>query len=241
MDPFLLDLRSVSQVELSDDKIQATDSKRSATNEAVATTDIGQTTHLQHPAVQRIAKEFRLNRKQRQAFCLFGYAWLSRNKAYSLEAFPLHIGGGTGTGQPQALQKIKALIECLAVRGVAPAGRLHTVAFQRKQAASVSGTTVHSVCDPTPRSKKGGDESTLSGSHDGQKPLPAKKAVHWDGVAVLAIEEVSMVSFNSLRALQKAICSVNPKQAGLPFAGLIAVFIGDFNQLKPVNSPRSRN
>ncbi|WP_431192435.1 hypothetical protein [Rhodopirellula bahusiensis] len=66
--------------------------------------------------------------------------------------------------------------------------------------------------------------------------MPSKKALHWQGVAVLAIEEVSMVSCDLLRALHRAACSVYPDRAGLPFAGLIVVFHGDFNQLKPVNS-----
>lgn len=137
MDPFLLDLRSSSQVNLSDDNGQTIDSKRSATNEAVATTGIGQTSHLQHPVVQRIPEESGLNRKQRQAFCLFGYAWLSRSEANSLEALRLHIGGGAGTGKSHVLNAIKALIGCPAVRGVAPAGRLLTVGFQGKLAAGV--------------------------------------------------------------------------------------------------------
>ena len=118
-----------------------------------------------------------------------------------MDALRLYIGGGAGTGKSHVLRAIKAPIECPAVRSVAPAGRLLTVAFQGKQAASVGGTTVHSVCDPTPRSKKRWDEGTLSGSQDGQIHLPAKKAVHWEGAAVLAIEKVSMVSCELLRDL----------------------------------------
>lgn len=239
MDPYLLELRNSSHGTLSDDKLHAINSKRVATNAAVAKTDIGKTAHIHHPAVQRIAEDFGLNRKQREAFYLFGHAWLSRNGTCSSDALRLYIGGGAGTGKSHVLRAIKALIECPAVRHMAPAGRLLTVAFQGKQASSVGGTTVHSVYDPTPRSNRrssDGDEGTLSGSHDGQKPLPAKKAVHWQGVAVLAIEEVSTVSCDILCALHKAACSVYPDRAGLPFAGLIVVFLGDFNQLKPVNS-----
>ncbi|CAN0088942.1 unnamed protein product, partial [Laminaria digitata] len=186
-----------------------------------------------------IAKEFGLNRKQCEVFYLFGSTWLSRDGTFSADTLRLYIGGGAGTGKSHVLRAIKALTECPAVRHLAPPGRLITVAFQGKQAASVGGTTVHSVCDPTPRSKKrtgNEDEGLLSSSHDGQKPLPSKKALHWQGVAVLAVEEVSMVSCDLLRALHKAACSVYPDRAGLPFAGLIVVFLGDFNQLKPVNS-----
>lgn len=238
MEPYLLDIRTSSQCGLSDDKIQAMNSRRSATNTTVAATDIGRTAHLQHPAVQRITENLGLNRKQREAFYVFGSAWLSQSDKSSADALRLYIGGGAGTGKSHVLRAIKTLLECPAVRLFAPAGRVLTVAFQGKQAASVGGTTVHSVCDPTPRSKKrgiGGDKGTLSGTHDGQKPLPATNAVHW-GVAVLAIEEVSMVGCDLLRALHKAACSVHPDRAGQPFAGLIVVFLGDFNQLKPVNS-----
>lgn len=68
-------------------------------------------------------------------------------------------------------------------------GRLLTVAFQGKQAArSVGGTTVHPVC-----AAGDVDGGNTSASHDNQQPLPESKAVHWKGVSVLVVEEVSTV------------------------------------------------
>ncbi|CAM9801053.1 unnamed protein product, partial [Ectocarpus sp. 4 AP-2014] len=105
----------------------------------------------------------------------------------------IYIGGGAGTGKSHVLKAIKAFIECPAVTSQVPRGHLLTVAYQGKQAASVGGTTVYSVC-----STGVGDDGTTSAGHDDQSALPESKAMHWKGVSVLAIEEVSMVGCNLL-------------------------------------------
>lgn len=95
---------------------------------------------------------------------------------------------GAGTGKSHILKATKAFMECPAVRGDIPDGGLLTVAFQGKQAASVGETTIHCAC-----STAGNDNGNLSANHEDQQPLPDSKAIHWKGVSVLAIEEVSMV------------------------------------------------
>ncbi|CAN0287346.1 unnamed protein product, partial [Scytosiphon promiscuus] len=174
-----------------------------------------------------IAEEFGLNRKQRLAFYIFANGMLAQNSSTPPEALRLYIGGGAGTGKSHVLKAIKAFIDCPTVKGSIPAGRLLTVAFQGKQAAAVGGTTVHSVC-----STGGSQDGNLSGDHDDQSALPANKAMHWKGVTVLAVEEVSMVGCTLLVSLHKAACSMFPAHKGKAFGNRIVVLLGDFNQLR---------
>ncbi|CAM9864475.1 unnamed protein product, partial [Laminaria digitata] len=54
------------------------------------------------------------------------------------------VSGGAGSGKSCVLRPIVTLIDCPALKGVVHPGRLLTVAFQGKQAASVGGATIHS-------------------------------------------------------------------------------------------------
>ncbi|CAM9514918.1 unnamed protein product, partial [Laminaria digitata] len=143
------------------------------------------------------------------------------------DALRLYIGGGPGTGKSHVLGAIRALIQRPALVGPnknwkVPAGRLLTVAASRGRRADGIG---------------GVGDLLLGGFCDGgERPLPAKKRARWEGVTVLAIEEISLVSCDMLIALHRAACSVHPERAGLPFAGLTIIFIGDFDQLKPEGS-----
>ncbi|CAM9426660.1 unnamed protein product [Laminaria digitata] len=232
MDPYLLRLRTASEQDLSLSARRLRNCRRDTTNAAVALTDVGATSASQHPAVFQIAQEFGLNRKQRIAYYVTANGLFSYQRSDGTDTLRLYVGGGAGTGKSHVLMAIKALIECPAVIGRIPSGRLLTVAFQGKQAASVGGTTVHSVCEST-RGRGGGN---LSGAHDDQAPLPAKKAVHWNQVSVLAIEEVSMVGCNLLVDLHKAACSMFPSHKEKPFGNRILLMFGDFNQLSPVKA-----
>ena len=104
---------------------------------------------------------------------------------------------------------------------------LLTVAFQGKQAASVGGSTVHSVCDIGTHHKGALDNT------DGQAGLSARKSQRWAqlGDGVIAMEEISMISCNLLGKMQEAAASVRPSGAGLPHAGYICVTFGDLNQV----------
>ena len=228
LDPYLLELRSRSESGLSAEKIAAMDSRRKATNAAVAASDIGQTYPAQHDAVKRIADEFGLNRKQRLAFFIFGAAWIARGAVPTADSLRLHVSGGAGSGKSWVLSAVLALIECKALSGTVRPGKLLTVAFQGKQASSVGGATVHSVAD-IPRGDK--QKDNLLDNTEGQSPLDAAKAARWRGVEVLAIEEVSMVSCKLLGHLHKAAAYVRPSWSSLPFAGLIVITFGDLNQV----------
>lgn len=228
IDAYISDLRSKSESSLTDAAKERLNDRRKATNDRVATTDVGQTSRHQHDAVRRIAEEFGLNRKQRLAFFIFGNAWLARNGSPNPNALRLHISGGAGSGKSYVLKAIVALIECPALKGVVQPGGLLTVAFQGKQAASVGGTTVHSVCDAIVRREKGTMDNT-----DGQTALSEKKAQRWaqlkDGA--IAMEEISMISCQLQGKMQEAAASVRPSGASLPHAGFICVTLGDLNQV----------
>lgn len=211
------------------------DKRRNETNARVANTDVGRTYQQQHGVVRRIADEFGLNRKQRLAFLLFGAAWIGRNETSTGDALRLHVSGGAGSGKSYVLKAIKALIDCPGLKGVIPPGRVLTLAFQGKQAACVGGNTVHSATD-VPRTDKGG----VLDNTNGQSLLSDTKAALWKNVAVLAIEEVSMVSRQLMGCIQKATASVRPSAASLPYAGMICVTFGDLNQVRHFASSHYR-
>ena len=138
MDPYIRDLRSKSQSGLTEEAKRRLNERRRATNERVAATDVGRASVHQHDAVNRIAEEFGLNRKQRLAFFIFGNAWMSRNGSPNPNALRMHVSGGAGSGKSYVLAAIDSLVHCPALKGVVQPGGLLTVAFQGKQAASLS-------------------------------------------------------------------------------------------------------
>ncbi|CAB1108241.1 unnamed protein product [Ectocarpus sp. CCAP 1310/34] len=109
-------------------------------------------------------------------------------------------------------------------------GGMLAVAFQGKQAASVGGTTIHSVCNVPGRKGSGGKD------HDDQKGLTEDQALSWEGKSVLAVKEASMVGCEMELALDKAACKVFPMHKDKPFGNMVAVFCGDFNQLRFLHS-----
>lgn len=141
-------------------------------------------------------------------------------------ALILYIGGGAGAGKSWVLKAIKAFIECPALVGQIEKGGMLAVAFQGKQAASVGGTTIHSVCTVPGRKGSGGKD------HDDQKGLTEDQALYWKNKSVLAVEEASMVSCEMELALNKAACGVFPMHKDKPFGNMVTVFCGDFNQLR---------
>lgn len=68
MEPYIRDLRNKSQFGLTEEAKHKMNDRRRVTNERVAATDVGRASVHQHDAVNRIAEEFGLNRKQRLAF-----------------------------------------------------------------------------------------------------------------------------------------------------------------------------
>lgn len=232
MEPYIRDLRSKSQSGLAEEAKNKMNERIRATNERVAATDVGRASVYQYDAINRIAEEFGLNRKQRLAFFIFGNAWMARNGSPNPNALRLHVSGGAGSGKSYVLAAINSLIECPALKGVVQPGGLLTVAFQSKQVASVGGSTVHSVCDIGTRQKGTMDKT------DGQAGLSANKTQRWaqlmDGA--IAMEEVSMISCKLLGKMHEAAVSVRPSGASLPHAGYICVTFGDLNQLEPVGA-----
>lgn len=130
MEPYLRELRGRSEAGLTDDAKAKMSQRRQATNERVAETDVGRASVYQHEAVQRIAQEFGLNRKQRLAFFIFGNAWMARNGSPNPDALRLHVSGGAGSGKSYVLKAIVTLIECPALEGFVPPGGLLCVAYQ---------------------------------------------------------------------------------------------------------------
>ena len=228
LDPYLIHLRSTSSAGLSPSALLASNDRRDRTNAEVARTDVGQAAASQHPVSFLIAQEFGLNRKQRLAFYIFANGMLAKKTSPRSDALRLYIGGGAGAGKSHVLKAMKAFIECPALVGQIEDGRMLAVAFQGKQAAAVGGVTIHSTC----QSSAVASEGNLSGNHDDQSPLTDKQAIHWKGVGMLAIEEVSMVGCELLVALNKAACSMFAMNKDKPFGNLPVVFCGDFNQLR---------
>lgn len=122
---------------------------------------------------------------------------------------------------------MKAFIDCPAIAGHIPPGRLLTVAFQGKMASAVGGRTAHSTCN-----SDGARDGSLSGGHDDQTSLNESKALAWKNVTTLAIEEVSMIGCKLLVSLHKAACAMFPLHKGKPFGNRVVVMLGDFNQLR---------
>ena len=170
---------------------------------------------------------FGLNRKQRLAFYIFANGLLAQCRPDPPPALRLYIGGGADNGKTHVLRAIRAFVDSPTVLQLLPRARLLTVAFQGKQAAVVGGTTVHSVCPNTDDT-----DGCLSGNHEGQSKLPAKKAALWKGDIILAIEEISMISCNLLVRLHNTACSMFPTHKGEPFGNRVVVMLGDFNQLR---------
>lgn len=227
LEPYLLQLKTVSEKGMSDDALHKQHARCDETNAEVAATDVGEMGKSQHPVAFELAGIFGLNRKQRLAFYTVANGMLRKKSDPTAEPLRLYIGGGAGSGQSHVLRCIKAFKEC-PVKGQIDEGRMLTVAFQGKQAAGVGGTTVHSVCQAGTR----GGSGNLSGKHDDQKPLSDTMAVRWKGVVALAIEEVSMVGCELLVALNKAADEMFPMSKSAPFGNLTVVFCGDFNQLR---------
>ncbi|CAM9906470.1 unnamed protein product, partial [Hapterophycus canaliculatus] len=186
----------------------------------------GRTPASQHPAAYQIAEEFGLNRKQRLAFYIFANDLLAQNGPTPPDVLRLYIGGGAGTGKSHVLKAIKAFIDCPALVGQIPSGRLLTVAFQGRAASAVGGQTVHST-----RSAGSNDRGNLSGAHDDQAPLNDSKALAWKIKSTLAIEEISMIGCKLLVSLHKAAYSMFPVHKGKPFGNRVVVMLGTFNQL----------
>lgn len=208
--PYLLELRSGLNGDLPDAKAHALNSRWVTTNAAVALTDIGRASHYLHPAVQRIADDFGLNRKYHAAFYPFGSRWLSRSDPLSVGALRLlYIGDDAGTGKSHVLREIKVLIKC-PVLPSALAGRLLTVASQENKRLAWTARPW-----PLFATQPLGTRNVLAiemRAHSqsltaDRKLLPANKTVHWQGSAVLAIEEVSIVICDLMLALQKAACA----------------------------------
>lgn len=213
MEPYVRDFRRKTESGFTEDAKDRLDSRRRATNEKVAATAIGRASAHQHHAVVRIAEEFGLKEKQRMAFFIFGNAWMATNGSPNPNAFRLHVSGGAGSGKSYVLKAIVALIECPALKGIAQPGGSLTVALQGKEAGSVGGSTVHSVCDANHCKKKGTVDGTA-----GQTELSAKKAAGCaqlkDGA--IAMEEIFMISCNLLGCMQKAAAAVRPFTANPP-------------------------
>lgn len=152
---------------------------------------------------------------------------MARNGSPNPNALRLHVSGGTGSGKSYVLKAIVALIKCPALKEVAQSGGLLTVAFQGKQAASVGGSTGHSVCDVNDSKRKGAMDSTA-----GQTELSAIKAARWaqlkDGA--IAMGEIPMISSNGMH--EKTAAAVRLSAASLPHAGFICVTFGDLNQVR---------
>ncbi|CAB1100401.1 unnamed protein product [Ectocarpus sp. CCAP 1310/34] len=177
--------------------------------------------------------EFGLNRKQRLAFFVFSNGMLAKKVSPGSDSLRLYIGGGAKSGKSHVLKAMKAFIECPALVGQIEDSRMLAVAFRGQQAAAVGGTTIHSVCQVGRKTFRG----SLSRNHDDQSPMKDTQAIHWKGVNMLAVEEVSMVGCELLVALNKAACSMFPMHKDKPFGNLQPfgnlplVLCGGFNQL----------
>ena len=228
LDPYIMQLRNASSVDMPPSQIEANEARRIRNNDEVARSPIGALTASQHPVAQRLAQEFGLNPKQCLAFYIYAKGMFAKHRDPNADALRLYIGGGAGAGKSHLLKCMKAFIECPALRGQIPDGRMLAIAFQGKQAAAVGGQTAHSVCQA---GSKDGDGS-LSGSHDDQRALTDKQAAPWKRAVTLAVEEVSMIGCELLISINKAACEVFPSHKDKPFGNLVVVFCGDFNQLK---------
>lgn len=200
LEPYIMELREASSVDKPPSQIEADDARRIHNNEDVARSPIGALTASQHPVAQRLAEEFGLNPKQCLAFYIYAKGMFAKHRDPNADALRLYIGGGAGAGKSHLLKCMKALIECPALRGQIPDGRMLAIAFQGKQAAAVGGQTAHSVCQAGSKDVDG----SLSRKHEDQSSLTDKQAAPWKRAVTLAVEEVSMIGCELLVSISKA-------------------------------------
>ncbi|CAM9681204.1 unnamed protein product, partial [Hapterophycus canaliculatus] len=59
-----------------------------------------------------------------------------------------------------------------------------------------------------------------------------KKAAHWNGDIILAIEEISMIGWELFELLNNTACSMFPNHTDKPFGNRVVVMLGDFKYLR---------
>ena len=169
--------------------------------------------------VEDIIIEFSLNEEQERAFRTVA------NHASSLEPPPLKmcLAGMGGTGKTQV---IKALISMFERRN--ESHRFIVVAPTGNAAASIGGTTYHSMFGIRIDEKKGNSDNVKN-----QATLIAEARMKLRGVEYIFIDELSMVSCREFYAICARLCEIYNKPE-IAFGGVNMIVAGDFAQLPPV-------
>lgn len=58
----------------------------------------------------------------------------------------------------------------------------------------------------------------------------------WDGTSYLIIDEISMVSLQTIKHIHRRLIEIKGTSDNVPFGGVNVIAIGDFYQLPPVNA-----
>ena len=169
--------------------------------------------------VEDIIIEFSLNEEQERAFRTVA------NHASSLAPPPLKmcLTGMGGTGKTQV---IKALVSMFERRK--ESHRFIVVAPTGNAAASIGGTTYHSMFGIRIDEKKGNSENIKN-----QATLIAEARMKLRGVEYIFIDELSMVSCREFYAICARLCEIYNKPE-VAFGGVNMIVAGDFAQLPPV-------
>jgi hypothetical protein len=183
-----------------------------------------------------VSKAYQLNRKQHFAFALIGRALLATIKyriqsATSFvsdvvdpppEQLLMYLGGEGGTGKSRVISAVQHLARSWSTPE--RTGLVRTCAAQGIAACLINGATIHSLFDIGRRTNRR-DTSRLS----------ERVQRMCDQLAVLIVDEVSMVSQDHLHTLDHRLRVAT--QVDKPFGGIHVVFGGDFAQLPPVGCP----
>ena len=146
-------------------------------------------------------------------------AWKEKQTTKEPDQLLLLISGGPGVGKTFTINAIRSLLEAKGIRTLSTA---YTGA-----AASIIPTaeTIHSLFALSPRE---GSDSLKPLEHV-QKAAALRK---FEGVSVIIVDEVSMVSGVLLGKINERLCQLLGYTK--PFGGISFILVGDFLQLKPV-------
>jgi hypothetical protein len=164
-----------------------------------------------------ICSTFSLNAQQERAFRIVAQHSLHAGG----DQLRMYIGGMGGTGKSQV---IKSLNEFFRERRMGDA--LSLLAPTGAAAVLLGGSTYHSFLG---FNKGTSDDEYSFSSPNALAELDSKMK----NVKYLFIDEVSMISLQSLQSISERLNQVRNSTSTSPFGGFNVIFAGDFAQLKP--------
>jgi PIF1-like helicase len=173
--------------------------------------------------IETTGVKYELDKEQSRAYHIF----VDHLKAVEFSEFQadtenrcLYVGGGAGSGKSRIIHAIEEVFQRLG-----KPEKLLVSATTGVAAQLIKGSTIDALCK---FGKKGGVQNIRGDNEDTIIDI----ANYWLSCEFLVVDEISMGGCHKLRRISKALKRF--KGNSLPFGGLYVLFIGDFQQLKPV-------